>query len=411
MQKVLFIGMVWPEPNATAAGTRILQLIKTFLLGNNEVIFASTAAKSELSYNLELLNITQISIILNDSSFDHFIKELQPDIVVFDRFITEEQFGWRVVENVPNALRILDTEDLHSLRLIRYEANKNKKNFSIDKWVQSDTTKREIASIYRCDFSLIISNFEMQLLVETLKIDGLILLHLPFMVEKIKKEVFKKYPEFEKRKDFICIGNGKHAPNVDAIRWLKDSVWTLIRKQLPESRLHIYGAYLPQQVLEMHHPKQGFYVDGHAENLEQIFTEARINLAPLRFGAGLKGKLIDAMRFGTPSITTTIGAEGMHENLPWNGFIADDENNFVNAAVSYYTHKESWSQAQQNGLEILTKIYDSSFLSKKLLEKIEHIQENKKQHRNSNFIGSLLLHQTVQSTKYMSKWIEAKNSK
>tara|TARA_R110000868_G_scaffold3285_2_gene21456 strand:+ start:3130 stop:4365 length:1236 start_codon:yes stop_codon:yes gene_type:complete len=411
MQKVLFIGVVWPEPNATAAGTRILQLIKAFLADNNEVIFASTAAKSELSYNLELLNVIQIPIILNDSSFDHFIKELQPDIVVYDRFLIEEQFGWRVAKNVPKAIRILDTEDLHSLRLVRFEANKNKDNFSIDNWLQSDITKREIASIYRCDLSLIISSFEMQLVQKTIKIDDSILLHLPFMVEKTEKGVFENYPEFEKRKDFICIGNGKHAPNIDAVRWLKESIWPLIRKQLPESKLHIYGAYLPQQILEMHQPKQGFLVHGYAENLEKVLTSAKINLAPLRFGAGLKGKLIDAMRFGTPSITTTIGAEAMHDHSPWNGAVADSEENFVGAAVTYYKTKELWLQAQQKGLEILTKNYDASFLSKKLLKKVKHIQSNKESHRNSNFIGSLLLHQTMQSTKYMSKWIEAKNSK
>ena len=89
--------------------------------------------------------------ILNDSGFDAFVKKLDPNIVLFDRFFTEEQFGWRVTEFAPNALRILDTEDLHSLRQVREQLFKNNIPFTVEKWLQSDVTKREIAAIYRSD--------------------------------------------------------------------------------------------------------------------------------------------------------------------------------------------------------------------------------------------------------------------
>ena len=123
MQKVLFIGVNWPEPT-TAAGTRIMQIIQILLNANFDVTFCSTAATSDYSYDLESLNVAKVNIELNNSSFDTFISALQPNIVIFDRFLTEEQFGWRVIEQVPNALRILDTEDLHSLRVVRGELYK-----------------------------------------------------------------------------------------------------------------------------------------------------------------------------------------------------------------------------------------------------------------------------------------------
>ena len=140
---VLIIGFVYPEPNSSAAGTRMLQLINFFNDQNYKIVFATTCKKSDNAFDLESLNVQIVNILLNDSSFDVFAKELDPKIVLFDRFMTEEQFGWRIMENCPNALRILDTEDLHCLRKARQEAIKNNTSFdTLD--FNSDIAKREI---------------------------------------------------------------------------------------------------------------------------------------------------------------------------------------------------------------------------------------------------------------------------
>ncbi|MBO0593737.1 glycosyltransferase [Cellulophaga sp. E16_2] len=409
MQKVLFIGVNWPELT-TAAGTRIMQLLQVFLQKDYQVTFASTASESQFTLNLKSLNISKAKIELNSATFDLFISDLQPDVVLFDRFIIEEQFGWRVAEQVPNAVRILDTEDLHSLRTIRHELFKKDRPFSTSLWLQSDMAKRELASIFRCDISLIISSFEMQLLQDEARIDPALLRYVPFMVVAPTDKEIAQYPSFENRKDFICIGNGKHAPNIDAVLWLKTSIWPLIRQCLPESKVHIYGSYLSQQVLEMHKPTEGFYVQGFTEHLEDTFTHARLNLAPLRFGAGIKGKLLDSMRFGTPSVTTPIGAEGMANKLPWNGEISRDETDFATKAVALYTDERKWQEAQLNGFAILTRNYDAASLSNQFMETLVVLQNNLQLHRERNVVGSLLQHQSMQGTKYMSKWIELKNS-
>ena len=161
---ILIIAFVWPEPASTAAGNRMLQLIHYFLDNKYQITVASTAAESELSLNLNTLGVQKASIQLNHSSFDEFIMKLDPQIVLFDRFLTEEQFGWRVAEFAPNALRILDTEDLHSLRHTREKCFKKGNSFFTDSWLKNDITKREIASIYRSDITLIISSYEMYLL-------------------------------------------------------------------------------------------------------------------------------------------------------------------------------------------------------------------------------------------------------
>lgn len=179
-QKVLIIGSVWPEPNSSAAGSRMMQLIELFLDKSWEITFASPANNSDFSFDIESLGITKVSIQLNSESFDEFIKNLQPTIVLFDRFLVEEQFGWRVAENCPDSLRILDTEDLHSLRQTRQKAFKEKRNYFYSDLLESDIAKREIASILRCDISLIISSVEMDLLLNTFKIDSSLIYYLPF---------------------------------------------------------------------------------------------------------------------------------------------------------------------------------------------------------------------------------------
>jgi len=411
IQKLLIIGFVWPEPNSSAAGGRILQLISLFKNQGFEIIFASPAQDSDFMIDLKTWDVEKKSIALNCSSFDIYIKELNPSVVLFDRFMMEEQFGWRVIENCPDALRILDTEDLHCLRLARQKAFKEKRKFTFSDLLVEDVAKREIASILRCDLSLMISEFEMELLETVFRIDASLLYYLPFLLEPIELKTIENLPSFEERNNFIFIGNFLHEPNWNAVQYLKETIWPLLRKQLPEVILHIYGAYPSQKVMQLHQPKDGFYIMGRAIDAQEVVQNARVVLAPLRFGAGIKGKLIEAMQCGTPSVTTTIGAESMHGNLPWNGFVTDDPQAFADAAVLLYQNKKLWIEAQLKGIEIINQHYSKNLFEDGFKKKMEFVLSNLQQHRLNNFMGTMLQHHTLNSTKYMSRWIEAKNRK
>ena len=408
-QHVLIIGFVFPEPNSSAAGGRMVQLISIFKQHSFDVTFASPAMDSDYMVDLESLGVTKKSIALNCSSFDVFVKELNPSIVLFDRFMMEEQFGWRVAENCPEALRLLDTEDLHCLRLARQKAFKEKRRFSTDDLLVEDVAKREIASILRCDVSLMISEYEIELLQSVFKIDKELLYYLPLLLESIDTSTIQNLPSFEDRKNFIFIGNFLHEPNWNAVQYLKETIWPLIRKQMPEAILQIFGAYPSQKVLHLHQSKQGFHIMGRADDAQEVVKNARVVLAPLRFGAGIKGKLVEAMQCGTPSVTTTIGAESMCDDLPWNGFIADESQAFADKAVELYQDKTLWLKAQENGFEIIEKRYLKSLFDDSFIQHILKTQTHLKQHRLYNFMGTMLQHHTLTSTKYMSRWIEEKN--
>ncbi|PQB08329.1 glycosyltransferase [Polaribacter filamentus] len=410
IQQVLIIGTVWVEPNSSAAGSRMQQLIELFLKQNYKVTFASASQKNEKAISLNFLGAEEVSIELNNISFDDFVKKLNPTMVVFDRFMMEEQFGWRVAQNCPNAIRILDTEDLHFLRKTRHQQLKKGAEFTTEALLISDDAKREIASILRCDVSLIISTYEMELLKSVFKIDEHILYYLPFLLDKIDEQQIENWKSFEERKHFVFIGNFFHKPNVDAVLTLKNEIWSKIRTVLSQAEIHIYGAYANQQIHQLHNKKEGFIIKGFAENAKEVVEKAKVVLAPLRFGAGIKGKLTEAMICGAPSITTSIGAEGMHNFLPWNGFIEDDFSAFSTRAIQLFSDEKIWKNVQKNGVQIINQIYDKEKLEQPFINQLNEIQDNLEMHRTQNFLGSLLQHQTLQATKYMSKWIESKNS-
>ena len=404
---LLIIGFVWPEPNSSAAGGRMMQLIVLFKKQGYTITFSSPAQDSEFMVDLAYYDVDKVSIALNDSSFDSYIKELQPNVVLFDRFMIEEQFGWRVAEHCPDAIRILDTEDLHCLRFARQQAFKANHTFELSDIVEEDVSKREIASIHRCDVSLMVSEFEMQLLQSVFTIDSSLLFYLPLVVDSFDLTTLS----FDQRENFVFIGNFLHEPNWNAVQYLKESIWPLIRKQLPKSVLDIYGAYPSQKVFQLHNEKDGFLIKGRAESAKEVISKARVVLAPLRFGAGIKGKLLEAMQYGTPSVTTSIGAESMHADLDWNGSIEDDPQEFANASVRLYQDEILWKQSQQNGFSIIKQRYLKELFEYDFETRLSLLLLNLEQHRRKNFMGQMLLHHTLQSTKYMSRWIEEKNRK
>ena len=404
-KKLLIIGLVWPEPTSSAAGTRMIQLVDLFLRKDYEITFASAASKSDFSYDFSQTSVIEQQIKLNDESFNSFLKTLNPSIVMFDRFMVEEQYGWRVQQECPDALRILDTEDLHCLRSARQQSDKKQTEIELF----SDTAKREIASILRCDLSLIISEVEMKILEETFKVDSSLLYYLPFLEKEITAEMVQNWITFEERTDFVFIGNFLHEPNFNTVQNLKTKVWPLLRKKLPDASMNIYGAYTSPKVLQLENKNEKFFVKGRALNAKETIAKHKILFAPIQFGAGVKGKFIDAMQVGTPSITTSVGAEAMRGGLDWNGFIEDDVEISVKKAVELYENKTIWLLAQQNGVRIINERYSSLHFAEKFITVIEKLDLEK--HRQENFIGQILNHHTTQSTKYMSLWIEEKNKK
>lgn len=405
MEKLLVIARVWPEPESSAAGRRLLQLIR-ILSGFFEIMLVSAAEKSAHSYDFSQSGIREAQVRLNDEGFNKLLLNFRPDIVLFERFMIEEQFGWRVRETLPDALAILDTEDLHFLRQARARAVRENRAFK-DEDLYSETAKREVASILRCDLSLMISQTEQDILHDKMQIPRGLLHYIPLLHDALPGE----NPGFDEREHFLFIGNGFHEPNLDAIRVLKSEIWPRIRKSLPQAELHIYGAYLPESVLQLHQQKDAFLIKGRAESLSQVMRKSRVLLAPLRFGAGQKGKLLDAMEHGLPSLTTAIGAESMNGALLWPGSITDDWDSFAREAVDLHQNCTIWEQAALRSRTVLEERFNPGLFRDPLMARIREIQSRLNEHRQRHFFGQVLQLNTVNSYKYLSRWIAEKSKK
>ncbi len=405
---LLIIGLRWPEPKSSAAGSRMMQLIQLFKREGWKLSFCCAAQPSEFSENLEALDVATFQIPLNDARAQQLIADCQPDAVLFDRFMTEEQFGWQVAEMCPQAIRILDTEDLHFLRKARQDTFKKTSSLQ-NVNLKTEVAKREIAAILRSDMSLLISETEYQLLVDEFKIDSELLCYLPFLIESITEKQKGELPNFEQRTDFMFIGNFLHQPNYDAILYLKTDIWPQIRRQLSQARLLIYGGYPVQKVTQLHNPKTGFIVKGRADTVGEVMQKARVLLAPLRYGAGLKGKFFDAMRYGLPAVTTAIGAEGIADNENFNGMVTEDAHSCIEAAVKLYTQQELWQQKRDKGYQLLNNKFAISNYSDSFIRKLSDYQTHLEAKRSANFIGQILQHHRQLSTRYLAKWIEAKH--
>ena len=407
--KLLWIGTVWPEPDASAAGSRTMRLLEACQDAGYEVRFASPCQENLHQKALESRGIRTARLLPNDSGFDSYISEYKPELVCFDRFMIEEQFSWRVREHAPEALRILDTVDLHSLRRERQRSVTS--GDRSPSTALSDDTLRELAAIYRSDLSLIISRTEASLLQDRFGVPSSLLEVTGFFYPDPLP-----FREHEERANLVFIGNGLHAPNVDAVRLLKHTLWkpirtTLAERGVPDVELHIYGAYLSQEILQFDNAREGFRVKGKTDDLYGTLQQYRCSLAPLRFGAGLKGKISDGWMVGTPSVATPIAAEGMSSEERFGGVIEECFEQYPQRVADLYTEKDAWDNAQETGREILTTLFSQTTNARAFQERLARLMREGAQLREQNIVGSILWYHGLRSTEYFSRWIECKNQK
>ena len=387
----------------------MMQLLEAFGQAGYALHFGTSAEKTEQSVDLKSMGAQIHALPLNDKLASDTIKELHPDVVIFDRFMTEEQFGWRVEEEAPGALRILNTEDLHSLRKARQLAMEADMDCDLDYWLRHDVTLRELSSILRCDLNLMISKTECEWLAKTGFIPAEQVLYLPFMLDSINIINTDSYKPYSERESFCFIGYGRHVPNADAVRFTIESIWPLIRQELPEAKLEIYGKDYPTDIQGLHDPSNGIFIQGWIDEVSAAFTNARVNLAPLRYGAGLKGKIIDATRHGIPSIMTSIAAEGLFLTQEYEALIADDPNAFANKAISMYRDESLWQLSIETMQARLSDEMDRKKHHQRLHQHVDGLLEGLEAHRGALVLSRILRHQRNQSSRYMAKWIEAKN--
>jgi len=399
---LVIFAPTWPESNKTAAGVRSYQFCRWLLDADWTVHFMSAAKASDAKLAIEGLGVTTHQIELNNTELLQKLISLSPSHVLFERYRMEEAFSWMVHTACPNAIRIVDTVDFHALRECREQAVTDEINPTASlsdllarrPTADSDALQRELASIHRSDKVWVVSSAEKSILENEYSIQPA----KTNCIELARDHLASPKP-FESRKHFVSIGNFRHAPNLDAFRRLRDDLWPRIHVHLPKAELHVYGAFPPAEVMKTDIP--GLVSKGQAKDALETLGKYRISLAPLWFGAGQKGKLLDSIASGTLPITTPIGAEGMQ--------IADacvglDTDSFVTKAVAMYSDETAWQDALSGCC-----IPNETEVAGQVQTEMEQVATELEQLRASNVIGGILFREQLRSTEYFSRWIAEKN--
>ncbi|MBB6338210.1 GT2 family glycosyltransferase [Xanthomonas arboricola] len=240
----------------------------------------------------------------------------------------------------PQARTLFDTVDLHYLRERRGAELAGDANLLR---AAERTRLRELEIMAATDVTLLVSAAEQaQLQADAPQIRTALLSNL--------HEVAGSGRHFEQRHDLVFVGGFRHPPNVDAVQWFISAIFPQVRAQLPQVVFHCIGADMPQALTLLADECPGVQLHGHVPDLLPFMENARIAVAPLRFGAGVKGKINLSMAHGQPVVGTTCAVEGMHLRDGEDVCMADDADAFAEAIVRLYRDAALWQRLADNGL-------------------------------------------------------------
>jgi GT2 family glycosyltransferase len=282
-----------------------------------------------------------------ERSVERFLRERggEFDLVLLHRARVADRFLPDVRRHCPRAKVVFNTVDLCFLREEREAKHYDSTLLS---WKAADTRKRELRAIADADMSLVLSGAEAELLAH--EAPG-----AEVRVAPLLREVPGLCSPRDGRKDVLFVGHFRHRPNGDAVRFLVSSIWPHVRDRLPGVRLHIVGSKTPASIRAL--AAEDVVVHGFVENLDEMFRSIRISVAPLRYGAGLKGKVAESLGRGVPCVSTTIGVEGSGLRDGEEILVADDPKDFADAIVRAYTDDALWDRLSAAGVDFVRAQY------------------------------------------------------
>ncbi len=192
---------------------------------------------------------------------------------------------------------------------------------------------------------------------------------VPIEVIPTIHELHKRTRPFAERKDLIFIGNFNHSPNRDALQFFVREIFPLVRVELPEVKFDVIGSNAPAEIQAL--ASDSVKLHGYVPEIDALFNEARVFVAPLRFGAGVKGKIGEALAFGVPVVTTDIGAEGMGFQNGQQAMVRNDPQSFANAVIEIYRDPDLWEHLSTNGQDHIAAFFSPVVVEKIILRSID----------------------------------------
>jgi GT2 family glycosyltransferase/glycosyltransferase involved in cell wall biosynthesis len=362
--QVLFVDASTPTPDQDSGSVDAFQYMKMFRQWGFEVSFlpVNNAYFGKYTEELQKMGIECQYSPYNRNVGD-YIKKYghRYNLVILSRLPVAVDYINKVRKYAPQAKIIFSTVDLHFLR----EKRQAELNGSVIQKIAAQKTEEiEIGVMRNVDRTLVVSDAEYQLLRELYPDINVSLVTIPREIPGCQKA-------FKERRDIVFIGGFRHQPNIDAVEYFVSKIWPIVSKALPEVQFIIVGGDPPDDILKL--SGNNIVIHGRLEKLGEVFDHCRLSVAPLRFGAGVKGKVVTSLSYGVPCVATDIANEGMGLVHGRDILLANSEGEFAGAVVDAYTSAKLWNKLSRNGLKIVGEKYSMERVSGELLRVIQSL--------------------------------------
>jgi glycosyltransferase involved in cell wall biosynthesis len=347
--RLLAVDAWLPTPDRDAASYRMMQLLRIFRRLPLETTFGVDAFSAGRADALGMLQAEGIEVI--DHAVDQPVvshlreKGERYDLVLLSRAHVARRYVDEVRRLAPRAKLVFDTTDLSFLRGIR--AAKVTGNANLMR--QALEAKRdELYAARRSDITLVVSEAEREILIK--ECPG-----IATGVVSLIQEARGSTPQFAGRQGVIFMGPAAHLPNLDAILYLCSQVRPILARDLPGIKLRIVGANPPEAVRQ--YASDNCLVMGHVPDLTAWLDRSLASVAPLRFGAGVKGKLLTSMAHGLPVVASSIAIEGIPARDGRDVLVADDPDAIARKIAALHRDEGLWSELSRNGLGLVERSF------------------------------------------------------
>jgi O-antigen biosynthesis protein len=351
---ILVIDSYVPLHDRESGSYRLFNIIKIFLKLNYFVIFLPDNGAPQEPYTSELQNLGVEVLYFTQqqpSLEEQLIKRLK---LINIAWVCRPELCSKYINILTTNLEIkviYDTVDLHFLRLQRQQelVAESKVDNRLPSWQQVQDLELNMAKV--AEATVVVTDVEKKIL-ENFNIGNV------FVVPNIHHSYQGKLLDFDQRSGLLFIGGYNHAPNVDAVIWLCREIMPLIWQKQPKIKVTLLGSNPPKQVKDLTSDPR-IEVPGYIKDVEPYFLKSRVFVAPLRYGAGMKGKIGHSLSYGLPTVTTSIGAEGMGLTHKTDILIADQPDTFAKYTLQIYQDAKIWSLISKNAIQKIHQYSDN----------------------------------------------------
>lgn len=342
-RQVLVIDAFTPCPDRDSASLRLVNLMRLLLAEGAHVVFlpANREHAGRHTRDLQRLGVEAWSAPFARRAPAWLAEHgARFDVVLVCRHYVAREFLPLLRRHAPRARLVFDSIDLHYLRESRAAAVSGDAGLARQ---AAATRARELDIVARSDLTLVVSEAERDLLAKDApasRVEVLSNLH----------EVVGHGLAFDQRHGLVFVGGFRHPPNVDGVRWFVEAVLPAVRRRLPGVAFHCIGGDVPPAIAA-YADLDGVIIHGHVPDIVPWMDGGRVAVAPLRFGAGVKGKVNLSMAHGQPVVATPCAVEGMHLRDGHDVLVAEDARAFANAVVRLYQDRALWQRLSSNGLD------------------------------------------------------------